>query len=195
MRATSMVRVHRKLIDMPGEFRVVGAELVGVSRRFNQVRRWFRRNRAGSTAGAPFTRTTGDHHGEARVASARPHHRLSQARGSRDGDAFGIHALVGFPGNPWRGLSPCPGRDGAPLVRRGLGVEPRTPNGTPAQKVGVDVAVINRGKANAAFQQPRHVDPFRKPFRWARAPSCSRGPDLAGLDAGIAHDSRGSPRN
>ena len=80
--------------------------------------------------------------------------------------------------------------DGAPLVRRGLGlagleVQGADAEGDAAQKIGIDVAVVDGGEAEAGVDQARDVD-------LAEAHALAGGnlfliaaPDFADLDAGV----------
>src|SRR5437773_11822030 len=85
--------VNRKLIDVVAELAVIAAELISVI----HIQVLYRFAVIATAQRSPaLTGTTGDHHREALIVSARPQHRLSQSRHAQDGDALRVHALIGL---------------------------------------------------------------------------------------------------
>ena len=98
-----------------------------------------------------------DHEGEPLVRGPGPEGRLAQPRMAHHATRRGVDVGVGLEVVHGPAQAPGPGGDRAPLVGRGLGlaraVEQRVDAVLEAVvEVGVDVAVVDRGQAVAAFQ-------------------------------------------
>src|SRR5438874_2410842 len=85
------IRIHRRLVRVVAQFLIIGAKLISESH--IQVLDCFAIIATAQSRSA-FAGTTGDHHGETRIVSARPKYGLSQSRHSQDRYALRVHALV-----------------------------------------------------------------------------------------------------
>src|SRR5215510_12595201 len=173
---------------------VVGAKLIWVSGWFGEM---FDRLAviAPAQRSAAFSRTTGDDHREARIVCAFPEHGLAEPRHAKDGDAPGVNALVGFQIIHRATQSPRPGGYRAPFVRSrlrlsGFEVERAHAVRKAALKVRVNLAVIDRGHADAGGQKWRDVQPPEVRSSGRRDSLLLSVPNLARLDSWVVNHAR-----
>ena len=125
---------------------------------------------------AAAARVVRDDQGKALVLRPGPQRGLAQARVAHHADARVIDLVVGLKVVQRPAQAPGPGADGAPLVRRGLGLALGVKEGVyavlePVVKVGVQVAAIDRGQGIATLEQAAH-----RPAGGADAARGFRGP-------------------